>query len=207
LFSKVICVTAVIHLLTGCFLFMRFVKPFFFLLLSVGLVFYWTQTGNVSQQIESNTAQGSIAGGASSSQVEQENKITTRAQVNPAETTLVVTDFTEQTSVIEQTKTITLLAEQSLTIWPQGCNLVVLEKNNRKHVNDGETLILEANSADKRIIHLVEKGHFTYAKNTTRFSKKEQVGSVTEQELEARLSGVKKTGSSSCSSRYQISQA
>lgn len=140
---------------------MRFVKPFFFVLLSVGLVFYWTQTGNVSQQIESDSTQGSIAGGASSSQTEQENKITTRAQVNPAETAPVVTDFTEQTSVIEQTKTITLLAEQSLTIWPQGCNLVVLEKNNRRHVNDGETLILEANSSDKRIIHLVEKGHST----------------------------------------------
>lgn len=186
---------------------MKFIKPFFFVLVLAGLVIYWFQTGNVSQEVKNDSTQGSSASGASSSQAEQESNITTHTQGNPVEIVPVVTNFTEQTSVIEQTKTITLLAEQSLTVWPQGCNLVVLEKNNRTSVNEGESFTLEANTNDKRIIHLVEEGHFTYNKNTTRFSKKEQASIVSEQELEARLSRVKKAGSSSCSSRYQISQA
>lgn len=186
---------------------MKLVKPLLSILVLAAAAFYWVQIGDVSQEFENINTQGSISSRAVPSQTEQENKISTQTQVISDEATSITTNFSEQTSVIEHMKTITLLAEQSLTIWPQGCNLVVLEKSNRRNVNDGESYTLEANSNVKRIIHLVEQGHFTYNKNTTRFSKKAKPASISERELEHRLSEVEKAGLSSCSSRYQISQA
>ena len=186
---------------------MKFVKAFCFVVLIVAVVFYWSQTGNLDQQDKSSNSQGLVAGVASPSQIEKKNNVPGQILDNPAETAPNVTDFSEQTSIIEKTKTITLLAEQSLTVWPQGCNLVVLEKNNKTIVNDGESVALEANSNEKRIIHIVEQGHFKHRKNTTRFSSTENSRSVSEQEFDEQFQVNNKAGTNRCLSRHQINQA